>query len=170
LGAAGRIGSDSLGVAVENTGANKLDQFLAITSTMSLHPDGSDTAVRIAVHVVNGTPSGLPKYVEGPNDPNLGLVAREYAGLVAFTLPGSAVDPAAPGSGELPAAGRDGPTTVLAVPVRIRAGGSADVVVTFRLPGRHGRVVLEPSARLPATQWRVSGTAFTDGSAHSIRW
>ena len=67
-GADGSLDARSLAVSVINRGANKLDQFLATTSTVSTRrlPDGR-TKVSIAIRLENQTPDGQPTYVAGPN-------------------------------------------------------------------------------------------------------
>jgi hypothetical protein len=169
LGAAGQIGPTSLELAVDNTGGDKLDQFLRVQSALSFTRAGANVNGRLAVTVFNNVPGGLPTYVEGP-DPGAGTVAGEYAGLVAVNLPGAATAVSPVGFKTVPVNGPDGPTWVVAVPVHILAGQSAQVVVTFRLPGRAGSLVVEPSARIPITTWQVGSASFTDATAHQVSW
>jgi hypothetical protein len=54
-------------------------------------------------------------------------------------------------------AGVDGPTVVHGQYVRIARGATATLVATFRLPPGLTEVLVEPTARIPATRWRLDG-------------
>jgi hypothetical protein len=168
-GGAGTIGSNSLLTAVLNIGGNKLDQFLSVRDNLQLSVSGDHTSVTLQVQLANHTPAGQPAYISGPTTGS-NLVANQYAGLVALTLPGDATDAWVDGYHSLPVAGRDGPTQVLAVPVKLLAGQQGDLVVHFILPGRHGQMEVEPSARIPAITYDVGRTTFTDAHSHVVSW
>jgi hypothetical protein len=168
-GGAGTIGSNSLLTAVLNIGGNKLDQYLSVRDDLQLSVRGDHTSVTLHVRLANHTPAGQPAYISGPTAGS-NLVANEYAGLVALTLPGDATGAWVDGHRSLPVAGRDGATQVLAVPVQLAAGQQGDLVVHFTLPGRSGQMEIEPSARIPAITYAVGGTTFTDADSHLVRW
>ena len=105
-------------MSVINRGANKLDQFLATTSTVSTRrlADGR-TKVSIAIRLDNQTPDGQPAYVAGPNGPD--KVANRYDGVVSVNVPGAATDVRLEGGVYATVDGRDGPTRVVAALVRV---------------------------------------------------
>jgi hypothetical protein len=168
-GGAGTIGSNSQLTAVLNIGGNKLDQYLSVRDDLQLSVSGDHTSAILHVQLANHTPAGQPDYISGPTAGS-NLVANEYAGLVALTLPGDATGAWVDGYHSLPVAGPDGPTQVLAVPVQLLAGQQEGLVVHFTLPGRHGQMEVEPSARIPAITYDVGRTTFTDADAHMVRW
>jgi hypothetical protein len=168
-GAAGTIGSNSLLTAVLNIGGNKLDQYLSVRDDLQLSVSGDHTSATLHVQLANHTPSGQPAYISGPTAGS-NLVANEYAGLVSLTLPGDATGAWVVGYHSLPVAGPDGRTQVLAVPVQLLAGQQGDLVVHFTLPGRHGQMEVNPSARIPAITYHVGQTTFTDADSHLVRW
>ena len=150
LGAVGALDDDSLLVSVVNRGANKLDRFLPVAATLELAVDTAATEALLYVRVENDTPPGEPPSVVG--DPSsYGGVPGTYAGVVTVHLPGSAeiVD-----RGPFLPVGPDGPSRVLVLPVQIPPGEIRELEVEFRLPPG-GRLVVEPSARVPAIQWQV---------------
>ncbi len=170
LGVAGRIGPDAMALSVENTGGNKLDPYLSVTSHLDHQGAGGRTNFTLRVQIDNHTPPNLPPYVAGPAA-GTDEMRGDYLGLVAVNLPGNAHDVRVPGQPKLPVAGRDGPTSVVAAAVRVAVGGRATMVVTFSLPGQHGHAEVMPSARIPPTTWTVGrGERFTDENAHLMTW
>ncbi len=179
-GVAGRLADDNVMAAVINRGGNKLDQYLAVTTKLSLRQTGGSgsggsaqqgpsTEATLTVHLQNNTPPGQSPYIAGP-DPGSGNAPGEYVGLVAVNLPAYARDPSVAGHTTLAAAGAEGPTMVLAVPVSVLAGQGSDVVVHFRLPGEHGEMKVVPTARIPAVDWDGARGSFNDSSPHSVSW
>jgi Protein of unknown function (DUF4012) len=168
-GAAGLLAYDSVDADLINRGGNKLDQYVAVNVGVSAAPSGTNTAVTMTIHVANKTPPGQSQYIAGPY-PGLGTTYGQYVGLLAANLPGDAFDRKASGGGPLAADGPEGPTWLMAVPVSVLAGSSATVTVTYKLPGRHGVMTVEPSARIPAEAWVFGNRAFTDSSPTNLSW
>lgn len=171
-GVAGRLGAGSLALAVLNRGGNKLDHFLEVDARLDLRPaaDATDaTDATLEVTLANRTPEGEGPYVAGPF-PGSGAGPGDYVGLLSVNLPGAATGAAVEGRQDLAAAGSDGPTTVVAVPVRVDRGAETTSVVRFRLPGRRGALRVEASARVPAVRWRAAGRSWESGEAHRVAW
>jgi hypothetical protein len=147
-------------VSILNRGGNKLDWFLRADAQLTATPAGGGRDVRLRLRLANTTPDGQPRYVTGPPPParwEPGL----YLGVVAVNLPGAATDVVVEG-GTTVTSGPDGPTYVVAADVRIPRRRTAELVVRFHLPGRHGRLVVEPSARVPATRWHHGANSWED--------
>ena len=168
-GAAGSVGPNSLLVAVVNRGANKLDQYLPVRARLELHPAGDHTDGAVRITLDNTTPPGEPFYIAGAL-PASRLAAGEYLGILAVTLPEGARGGRFDGVSELAVAGPDGPSRVIGVEVRLTPGSQRTFVARFRLPGRHGAVRVESSARVPVERWDAPGGAWADGSARTVRW
>ncbi len=169
-GVDGSLGEDSVLVAVLNRGGNKLDQFLDVRSRLVVEPgDGGTQRARLRVRVANETPDGEPGYIAGPH-PLVEAGAGEYVGILAVTLPGSARNAGIEGVRELTPGGRDGPTTVVGTRIRLAQGASRTWEVVFQLPGSQRDLVIEPSARLPATAWRFGDDSFRDTERRRVVW
>jgi hypothetical protein len=168
-GANGALASSSLDVNVISRGGNKLDQYLHVSVRMATRSAGSDTEVTLTTRLDNTTPDGQSQFIGGPF-PGLPLVYGDYDGLVADNLPGAARNISMSGAGEVAVLGAEGLTWVVAAPVLVHQGGSATVVVHFRMPGRHGSVSVVPSARIPAEQWSYRATTFTDERPITLSW
>lgn len=166
-GVAGAVTEDSLLLAVLNRGGNKLDQFLDVESRLAFTAQGNGTDAVMTVSLRNTTPPGQPIYVEGPH-PASGVGAGDYVGLLSVTLPVSAFDVSVDGFAEVAAAGVDGPSRVVAVPVSVPRGANQTLTVRFRLSGRGGTLRVEPSARFPAERWVVPGQSWNDGRRHTV--
>lgn len=169
-GVAGQLAADDLMAGVINRGGDKLDQYLGVTSRLALHPSGTKTVGTLTVTLANRTPPGQVQYIAGPY-PGLGTVYGEYVGYVAVNLPGDVRTVAvAGGTPPRTVAGPEGPTWLEAVPVDLKAGTSARVVVTFTLPGRRGSLTVVPSARIPPVAWAAAGRHFDDGRPTTVTW
>jgi hypothetical protein len=168
-GVAGQLSPDSLLTAVINQGGNKLDQYLGVTSSLSLHTTGSHTAATLTVRLDNHTPPGQSQFIAGPY-PGLGTVYGEYRGILAVNLPGYASDLRIDGNPALDALGGEGPTWVIATPVDVKEGASQQVVVHFTLPLAHGSMEVVPSARLTPETWTYNGRTTTDATPFSLTW
>ncbi len=168
-GLSGTIDGTDLMVAMLNRGGNKLDHFLEVTSEFRRRAVGANTEVKITVSLTNHTPPGEPAYVAGPY-PGLGAAEAEYIGLLSVSLPSAASSPAFSGGRGFAAIGPDGPGNVVATEIRLPQGKHADIDLTFQLPGRHGKVEVLPSARIPPTRWRAEGEKFTDQRPFNISW
>lgn len=168
-GISGSLGPTSLAVSVLNRGGNKLDDFLTVEAAIDLRPGGGTTDVTIDLTARNRTPAGEASYVAGPN-PQSGVGAGDYLGIVAVNVPGEAIDLAFEGTGRLISGGRDGPTQVVAVPLLVGPGQDATLKVHFRLPGERGSLTVQPSGRLPPMSWRVGDKRWVDDSSRQVTW
>jgi hypothetical protein len=168
-GVAGTLTGTSLAATVISRGGNKLDQYLSAEVRMRRSSVGPDTAVTMTVHLHNGTPDGESQFIAGPY-PGLGASYGEYLGLVSVNLPAAATHRSMSGAGSLAVDGTDGPTWVLASTVDVPRGGSRDVTVRFDLPGHHGSVTVEPSARVPPMRWQAQGQMFDDARPTTLSW
>jgi hypothetical protein len=168
-GVAGTIRSDSLLTAVINRGGNKLDQYLGVTSSLTLHTSGSRTQATLTVRLDNRAPPGQSQFIAGPY-PGLGTVYGEYLGLLAVNVPGYATAIHVDGNPRLDALGAEGPTWVVATPVDVRRGASEQVVLHFTLPQAHGEIQVVPTARLTPVTWHFQGRTATDASPFSVTW
>lgn len=168
-GVDGGLHEPSLLVAVLNRGGNKLDRFLKVAGDLRLEPGLSATAGELRVRLSNIVPIGEPAYVAGPEE-HSGVDEGDYVGLVAVSVPGTARDVRVDGVESLAVAGRDGPTQVVALAVRLARGEERSVIVRFSLPRGPGALTLEPSARVPGVEWTVNGRPLVDGNSHSVPW
>lgn len=166
-GVDGTLGDDSLLVSVLNRGGNKLDQFLQVAARLGTATSGSPANGELVVTLRNGTPEGESQYVAGPH-PGLNVGSGDYVGMVSINLPGFARDVTVDGDPELAALGPDGPTTVVAWPVRVDRGASATFTVRFGLPAGAVPVWVEPSARVPAVRWTAPGASFDGGEPRLV--
>lgn len=172
----GRLGRDSLALAVLNRGGNKLDRFLEVDAALALTPAppvgrGAPVATdfTVTIHLSNRVPTGESVYVAGPH-PDSGEPGGYYVGLVSVNVPGAARSLRVEGFPTLAAFGPDGPTIVAAVPVTLAPGGETVIRVRFTVPGRNGQLRVEPSARVPGVRWTGPGEAWTDDRGHTVRW
>jgi hypothetical protein len=168
VGASGEVPPDGLMLSSINRGGNKLDQFLRIDAQLTVGQGGGVPHMKLQVHIQNVAPPGLPRYVEGPSVPGL-TQAGEYLGIVQLTMPGAATSATVTG-GQLLLDGKDGPSQVIATQIRVLSGQSLDLEFDFALPKDTTTMELLPSARIPPTQWQVtgSGAPFTDAGPSRI--
>jgi hypothetical protein len=177
-GAAGTLGPQSLGVSIENRGRNKLDYHVSSQATLTLRTSSDQTFVTLVVQLHNAAQPGEPAEIDGPSpgaEASLlpgqqRLVAADYLGIVALTLPASATDVQIPDNPPARIRGPDGPTQVVGDQYVIPHGQDFSLTVTFRLPGRHGVVDLEPAARVPELTWHVGPTTYGGDSSRILQW
>ncbi|MDQ3569415.1 MAG: DUF4012 domain-containing protein [Actinomycetota bacterium] len=165
----GALGPSSLAVSVINRGGNKLDRFLQVESKLRFEPNGSSVSATLDVALRNTTPDGEAPYVAGPY-PGLGVEYGDYTGLVSVNLPAEADGVAVEGRETFAAAGPDGPTKVVAVPVTVRKGATESLTFRFRLPADHAALRVEPSARVPPARWTAPNGSWEGGGAHAVTW
>lgn len=167
----GRLGDDSLLLAVLNRGGNKLDRFLDVQARLGFRPAGNkdETAAELRVTLENRTPPGESLYIEGPF-PDSGVGAGDYVGLVSVDFPAFAGAITVEGAGPPAAAGADGPARVLAVPVQVDRGRTVELTFRFTLGARTGALTVEPTARVPAVSWTAPGGSWTSGEARRVAW
>ena len=165
----GSLGSNSLLVGVLNRGGTKLDRFLRVSGDLEVAQAGPDTLFTIRITLANRVPDGEPRYVAGPVEGS-GVGAGVYLGIVSVSLPGAAQDPRIDGVPALAVSGRDGPSLVVGYQLAIEPGQDQTVVVNFRLPGRRGEVLIEPSARVPPVPWRSGDLRWSDSAPRAVSW
>lgn len=168
-GLGGSVGPTSLLVAVHNRGANKLDYLVASSADLDFTRDGRETQVELRFRLDSRATGAEAPYVLGPYA-NLGAAKGEYLGLLAVTLPENAREAHVEGFTTLAVSGPDGPTRVIGVPFRLPAGERREFTVRFRVPGRHGELRIEPSARVPNTDWRSGPEKWADHEARTVAW
>lgn len=163
----GTLGANSLALAVLNRGGNKLDRFLDVEAKLRFEGKGDSAGAVLEVLLQNTTPDGEPGYVAGPY-PGTGVGAGDYVGILSVNVPAKADAVTVEGRETFVAAGPDGPTKVVAVPVTVKKGAAQSVVIRFRLPSDHGTIRVEPSARVPAVRWTAPGESFESGTARQL--
>jgi len=170
-GVAGELTNDSLMAAIVSRSGTKLDQYLGVTCSLSVDTASGSSQAALTVTLANRTPPGQSQYIAGPY-PGLGTVYGEYVGFVAVNIPADASSRfyATGASGPPVAWGAEGPVWLLAVPVDVKAGRTQTVVVHFKMPGDHGSVTVEPSARIPPESWTFRHRSFTDATPVSLSW
>lgn len=157
----GGLGPNSLLVAVNNRGGNKLDQFLDVTAELAFEKKAEGTEVTLSLEMENTVTPKEPSYVLGA-DPPRGPGRGVYSGILAVNIPGYAVDARIAQDPPLAVAGPDGPTLVIGQAVEIPPGRSMTAVVEFFLPAGAREILIEPSARIPRIRWRVGDLAWKD--------
>jgi hypothetical protein len=170
-GVAGQLTSNSVLASVISRSGTKLDQYLSVSCSLAVNPNGGGSQGSLSVTLTNRTPPGQSQYIAGPY-PHLGTVYGEYTGFLAVNLPADASSHfyASGASGPQVAWGAEGPVWLLAVPIDIKAGKSQTVVVHFDMPGRHGTMTVQPSARIPPESWTFQGRSFTDATSVGVSW
>lgn len=173
-GVGGAVSGDDLLLSLLNQGGNKLDPYQQITSGLQVTETGGRSEVTDRVTVKNVTPPTVTGFAA--KGLSSGPPPREYAGALELDFPRYAGDASVAGDPNLEAAGADYGADVLAVPVTIPDGQSVSVTFHFVLAGTSGTFDVLPSARVPAITWEfhhpgaAGSQAFTDASAHSVRW
>lgn len=167
VGAAGRLQDRSLAVSMLNRGAEKLDSFLPATAELtSRRRDDGRVAIHLTYTVENRAPADGPTYLLGPNI--AGFAAGEHRGIVVVDLPRGSTDVVLRGGRQL-LLGQDGRAVVTAAEVGAKRGGTMQVRVSAVLPRDVDEVVLEPSARIPATTWVVDGKTYRLDRRRTVR-
>lgn len=166
-GVGGEVDTDGVLLGLLNTGANKLDPYQHVTTTLSTARAGANTEVTIRATFANQTPSGLSAYVAAGDHPN--LAPGTYVGLAALDIPKAAGDVKVDRQG-ITAQGSDYTSDVVAAPVTTPAGQATTITWTFLLAGHHGRLVVDPSARIPATTWHAGDRTFSDADPQVVTW
>ena len=165
-GVGGALGGDTLLAAVQNMGANKLDQFASLTTDVHVGA-GTPSPVTVVLHIANHTPAGQPPYIAGVGI--AGVPPNTYLALATLTMPGDAEHVLVDGAAVANNSGLDGLTRVVAAIRTLAPGSSVDVTVTFSLPGPHGRLQVESAARIPAATISVRSPAATRSGADELR-
>jgi hypothetical protein len=160
-GADGHLTRRSLSIGFLNRAADKLDSWVDTSADVRFSRAGRGrTRISITYRIENTcTPENCsgPPYVVGPNI--AGLQARDHRGLVVANLPRGTTDIELTGTRQFLAAG-DGPTETVGGEVTVRSGATVTVTVTGLLPAGIEDLVVEPSARIEPTTWRIAGRTF----------
>lgn len=164
-GVGGELYSDSLMMNVLNIGGNKLDYFLDVDATID-HSGSSEDEVTVTVQIANNAPSSGPEYVMGPF-PGSGLKRGEYQGMLSFSLPTDAAAPRFDDGLPLTVDGVDGPSRVVATKINLLRGETKTFTLRFTLAAGVPFVV-EPSARVPATDWHAAGVSWKDDHRRTV--
>lgn len=165
----GRLTESSLLLSVLNRGANKLDRFLLVDADLRLRPSTGETAVELRVTLRNTTPVGESPYIQGPY-PGSPVGAGDYFGLLSVNLPGYAGNITSDSETPPAAAGDDGPTRVLAVPVRVDRNQTRTVTFRFTVAAENAFLLVEPSARVPAVSWTGPNGSWKSGESRTVSW
>ncbi len=167
LEADGGLEPESVMISVLNRGANKLDTFLDVSSVATSTRVDDIIEIDIEITLANRTGPGLPDYVLGPSQA-LGVARGTYVGMLTVNVPGSAQDVEFLNVDSLIVRGSDGPTQVRGVGIELPAGESVTHHVQFTLDAAAARLVIEPSARVPAIDWTFDGTSWTDNGSRTL--
>lgn len=163
----GNLSGDGMLLGLNNTGGNKLDPYEQISARLTTVRAGSDTRVNVVCSIANRPAAGLPPYVLGAG---INVAPGTYVGVATLDFPKAAGNARVDRAG-VSATGSDYTSDVIAVPVTLAPGQSTTVTWSFLLFGHHGRLSIDPSARIPATGWRATGgRTFTDEGTHTVAW
>ena len=145
-GVSGAVGDHDVLVGLMNRGGNKLDQFQQVRGRVRTRRVAEGTVVSVRLRVTNEVPEGEPDYIAGEGEYGL------YDGWLSLTMPGDSalVDTT---EADAVAAGPDGDTRVLAIPVVISPGDTVEWRVAFVVPDDVTSVTVAPSARVPHIEW-----------------
>jgi hypothetical protein len=166
LGVSGVLPANAMMTSVLNNGANKLDPYLSVHSTLSARQRGDHWEVEVAVDLANSAPDFLTQFVAGPQ-PTVGTVFGEYRGTVALTVPAAATDATTTANGFV-ALGDDGPVRVLASTFSLLQGQSTQLTFTFQLPEDWDVVEVFPSGRTPNATWTFGSEEWTEGRPRTV--
>ena len=184
-GVGGHVGPDGMLVAVQNRGANKLDQFVTMDNTIAtdLQADKS-TRVSVDVKITNAIPLPIeqfPPYVIGPYLLDENSEAGKYIASFGVELPRDAsYYTIEVGGKQVPftLGGRNGPDhQVLGANLVLKPGESITMRVLFTLPPQQRSLSVAPTARVlhplfgrAAALWAHGIDRWTDEKAHRIDW
>ena len=145
-GVSGAVGDHDVLVGLMNRGGNKLDQFQQVRGRVRTRRVAEGTVVSVRLTVTNEVPDGEPEYIAGEGEYGL------YDGWLSLTMPGDSglVDTS---EADAVAAGPDGDSRVLAIPVVISPGDTIEWRVAFVVPDDVTSVTVAPSARVPHIEW-----------------
>ena len=151
----GHLEDRTVSVGLLNRSATKADSWIdaSVDVSSSAREDGR-RELTLTTTIENRVPGSGPAYLVGPNV--AGLEAGDHTALAVVNLPAGTTDVAMSGA-EVFLEGGDGPTVVVGGKVTVRRGDRATVTVRALLPAGVDRVVLEPTARIRPTTWRVDG-------------
>ncbi|MCB0971863.1 MAG: DUF4012 domain-containing protein [Acidimicrobiales bacterium] len=150
-GVGGALDPASTSIGLANRSGSKLDSWVETAADITV--DGRDIEIRYEIR--NTAPDTGSRQLVGPIAE--GLDAGDHRALVVANLPAGTTDVTIEGA-ELVLQGGDGPTVVVAGDVTLASGESGVVTVRGTLPEGLDHLRLEPSARIPRTEWSMDGT------------
>lgn len=168
-GVSGTLPRDGFMISIANNAGNKLDQFLPVTADISRRAVADGSEVTVTMTVANQAPEGLPRYVAGPY-PFSDLLAGEYRGFLAVTLPYAAQDVRLDGADQRVASGPDGTTQVMAAKIRLLRDQTGTYTLRFRLPKGYEHLDVIPSSRFPAIRYTAGSEQWDDDGPHQVSW
>ena len=165
-GADGKIAPNSLTIALQNVGDNKLDWFARVHSDLTVAPGPNGTRLAsVKVTVTCEVPDGQPRYVAGPGVPNLPY--GDYQGYLTIHAPtGSKALRAV--EGPTIAGGVDGGAPTLGQTVSIKRNGSTTATFEFALPADLPTMRVESTARYPSVGWTFGAKTWTDDRVETL--
>lgn len=175
MGMSGTLEPTSVAVSVINrgasTGGGKLDAFLEIEADLQVAREttGGRRQASLVVTIANTVARGVPTYDASVTDETRFGV---YRGVLAVNLPGTAANGRIEVDGHavsLYTVGADGPTRQVSVLFDLGAELDQDFTVRFDLPDDVASVIVEPSARVPATQWTAPRVDQSDDRRFSLQ-
>jgi hypothetical protein len=162
MGAAGVPSPDGIQIGT-STLLSKLDHKLEFTVTGSQREEGDGRTVQLSIAMHNTATGQEPSYLFASPEA-VGRAPATYAGFLMVDLPGTATDVAIDGPPNVN--GPDGRQTQVSTFVEVPAGETRTTRVRFHLPA-DAKVVVEPSARIPAMQWKLGSKTKNDDEAFS---
>ncbi len=159
MGMSGVLEPTSVAVSILNrgasTGGGKLDPFLDVEAELRVDSDTTDGRHQavIDVTIANTVRRGVPTYdASVTEETRFGV----YQGVLAVNLPGAAGNGRIEVDGDavtLYTVGADGPTRQVSVRFDLGAEREQEFAIRFDLPDDVRSITVEPSARVPATDW-----------------
>lgn len=172
-GVSGTLTGDDLLLGLQNRSGNKLDQFVAVDSTLEIGTDAADDGTvqaGITVKVANTAPLDEVPYILGPA-PDTGFVAGQYVGVLSVTLPRFASQLSAPDDSTfLVVDGPAGDNWERGIKVDVKAGETQTYHFGFRLPQGPATMTVMPSARVPEVAWHYRDDSWDDSRPHDVTW
>ncbi len=169
MGVAGQISGHETGVFWLNTGASKLDSFLAVDVqvTTAIVEDGRELS--FVVQTTSSANAGISRYVLGPWE-TLGVPEPgAYRGRFALYAPNDATDVRFAPSRPLDVQGPDGRLWLMSSEQMIvRPGRSTTIRFEYTVPVERTSIEILPSGRFPLVTWNWDGQEFDDAERRLI--
>lgn len=164
-GVAGNLRPETVSVALANRAGNKVDPYLK-TTVDATTTGGAAPTITLRYTITSSAPSTGPQYQLGPHIP--GVTTGEHRAVVVVNLPGGSSKVEMTGARHFLDGADEGPTVLTAGEVDIPPGATVTVTVTAALPPGIDHLVIEPSARIPATIWTVDGHTYKTDVRRSV--
>ncbi len=169
MGVAGQISGHETGVFWLNTGASKLDSFLAVDVEVTSEVIEDRRKLSFVVQTTNTADASISRYVLGPWE-TLGIPkAGAYRGRFAFYAPSDAVDVEFAPKRPLDVQGPDGRLwLVSSEQMVVLPGRSTTIRFEYTVPLERSTIEILPSGRFPLVTWNWDGQEFDDAERRSI--